>query len=181
MQIYPTELKGPLIIELSVYEDQRGFFTESYHERKSLPPEIKKPFVQDNHSRSIKNVLRGLHYQLHYSQAKLVYVVRGEIFDVAVDIRQNSVTFGKWTGLYLSEKNHRQLFIPEGFAHGFCVLSEEADVIYKCTNFYTSGDEHGIRWDDPQIGIDWPIKSPVLSPKDAVYPFLSQKPKKFLP
>lgn len=138
-------------------------------------------FVQDNHSHSERGTLRGLHYQLKHAQAKLVYVVRGEIFDIAVDIRQGSPTFGEWTGSILSEENKCQHFIPEGFAHGFCVLSETADVLYKCTDLYAPGDEYGIIWSDPTIAIDWPTDNPILSEKDSCYPELKDIPEELLP
>ena len=134
--------------------------------RKSMRKQaLTEPFVQDNRSHSRHGVLRGLHYQCRYPQGKLVYVITGEIFDVAVDIRRGSPTFGKWEGIYLSSDNNRQIFVPEGFAHGFCVVSETADVLYKCTDFYHPDDEFGILWSDPTIGITWPVASPVLSSK----------------
>jgi dTDP-4-dehydrorhamnose 3,5-epimerase len=173
MNIYYTLLEDVMVVEPRVFEDNRGFFMETYHQKKYLESKIGKSFVQDNHSHSVRGTLRGLHYQLHQPQGKLVWVIRGEIFDVAVDIRRDSPSFGKWFGIHLSEENHRQLFVPEGFAHGFCVLSDQADVIYKCTNFYAPGDEYGIRWDDPGLAIDWPVQNPILSEKDAGYPFLS--------
>lgn len=181
MKVYPADINDILIIEPRVFKDARGFFKEIYHQSRYHDAWADSVFVQDNHSHSLKGVLRGLHYQLKGSQGKLICVVRGEIFDVAVDIRLGSPSFGKWFGCQLSEENHRQLFIPKGFAHGFCVLSEEADVIYKCTDFYRPDDEYGIRWDDPQIGIAWKVKEPVLSEKDAGYPFLSGVPEKNLP
>ncbi|MGA1824972.1 MAG: dTDP-4-dehydrorhamnose 3,5-epimerase [bacterium] len=182
MEIYPpSPIQGLLIIEPDVFKDDRGFFWETYHARKYQQAGIPQVFVQDNHSHSVKDVLRGLHYQLHYPQDKLIYVVRGEIFDVAVDIRKGSPTFGKWAGVTLSSENLRQFFIPAGFAHGFYVLSDEVDVIYKCTDFYKPDDEYGIRWDDGEIAIDWPGKSPLLSKKDAEYPLLSKQPDSCLP
>ena len=129
----------------------------------------------------MRGILRGLHYQLNSPQCKLIYVVRGEIFDVAVDIRQASPSFGRWVGINLSEENHLQLYIPEGFAHGFCVLSKEVDIIYKCTQFYNPKDEYGISWDDPDIAIDWPINNPILSKKDTNHPYLSKQSKDLLP
>jgi dTDP-4-dehydrorhamnose 3,5-epimerase len=138
-------------------------------------------FVQDNWSRSAKGVLRGLHYQLKHPQDKLVSVTRGEVFDVAVDIRKGSPTFGKWVGAILSEENKHQLFVPKGFAHGFCVLSDEVDFVYKCGDFYTPGDEYGIRWNDPDIGIDWPISDVILADKDLQAPRLKDVPPELLP
>ena len=174
-------LPGVLLIEPEVFKDDRGFFLEIYHLEKYLATGMDKPFVQDNHSHSCRGTLRGLHYQLKNPQGKLVYVIRGEIFDVAVDIRRGSSTFGQWTGTILSEKNKRQLFIPEGFAHGLCVISETADVVYKCTDLYAPGDEYGILWSDPVIGIDWPVENPILSEKDAESPRLRDVPEELLP
>ena len=174
-------LPGVVVIEPDVFQDDRGFFLETYHQKKYAEGEITKSFVQDNLSHSTKNVLRGLHYQLQNPQGKLLCVITGEIFDVAVDIRRGSETFGKWEGVYLSSDNNRQMFIPEGFAHGFCVLSETADVLYKCTDFYNPDDEYGILWSDPEIGIEWPVKEPILSPKDSQYPQLKEITDSFLP
>jgi dTDP-4-dehydrorhamnose 3,5-epimerase len=176
-----TSLPGVLIIEPVVFKDDRGFFLETHHQKKYAEGGIDKTFVQDNRSHSKQGVLRGLHYQLRYPQGKLVYVITGEIFDVAVDIRRGSPTFGKWEGIYLSSDNNRQVFIPEGFAHGFCVLSETADVLYKCTDFYKFDDEFGILWSDPTIGIEWPVAQPLLSSKDNQFPQLSEIAKGFLP
>jgi len=176
-----TLLPGVLLIEPQAFEDVRGFFLEIYHQQKYLEVGMDTPFVQDNHSHSCRNTLRGLHYQLSHPQGKLVYVIRGEVFDVAVDIRRGSPFFGRWTGSILSEANRRQLYIPPGFAHGFCVLSDTADVLYKCTDFYAPGDEHGILWSDPAIGIDWPHQDPVLSQKDAANPRLRDVPEELLP
>jgi len=181
LRFIKTSLPGVTLIETEVFSDARGFFMETHHQQKYAEEGMAKPFVQDNRSHSIKHVLRGLHYQLHHAQAKLVYVVAGEIFDVAVDIRRGSPTFGTWEGLYLSAENKRQLFVPEGFAHGFCVLSETADVLYKCTDFYQADDERGVAWNDPAIGIAWPIKEPLLSPKDSHYPNLRDVPDHLLP
>jgi dTDP-4-dehydrorhamnose 3,5-epimerase len=154
---------------------------ETFHHRKYAAEGIDGIFVQDNHSHSKRGVLRGLHYQLQNAQAKLVYVITGEIFDVVVDIRQGSPTFGQWVGAILSASNKRQIFAPEGFAHGFCVLSETADVIYKCTDFYAPGDEYGIFWADSSIGIDWPIETPILSKKDRQNPKLNEVPRGSIP
>jgi len=145
---------------------------ETYHQKRFHDCDIHHVFVQDNLSCSVQNTLRGLHYQIKHSQAKIVHAISGQIFDVAVDIRTDSSTFGKWTGVYLSDQNMRQLFIPEGFAHGFCVLSKIALVSYKCSDFYNPDDEGGILWSDPNIEINWPIKDPIISEKDKTYPQL---------
>ncbi|HHO68200.1 MAG TPA: dTDP-4-dehydrorhamnose 3,5-epimerase [Gammaproteobacteria bacterium] len=166
MKITPTRLPEVLLIEPDVFGDARGFFMESWHRRRFAGAGLDVNFVQDNHSRSGAGVLRGLHYQLQQPQGKLVRVVAGEVFDVAVDIRQGSPTFGQWTGEVLSEDNFRMLYVPPGFAHGFCVLSERADFLYKCTDYYNPGDEYGIAWDDPAIGIEWPGGPFILSDKD---------------
>jgi dTDP-4-dehydrorhamnose 3,5-epimerase len=172
LTITPSDLPGILIITPPHFVDHRGFFMETHHQARYAEAGLNRVFVQDNHSRSKKHVLRGLHYQLTRPQGKLVFVVAGEIFDVAVDIRKGSPTFGKWTGAYLSDENKQQIYVPEGFAHGFVVLSEFADVIYKCTDFYAPGDERGIYWADPSIAINWPIKDPILSDKDRECPRL---------
>ena len=173
MNIITTALDGVIIIEPEVFRDNRGFFMETYSRAKYEEAGVVCDFVQDNLSYSVKGTLRGLHFQIKRPQAKLVQVVTGEIFDVAVDIRPGSPTFGKWAGVYLSEKNKRQLFIPEGFAHGFCVISETAHFLYKCSDFYFQHDEGGIIWSDPDIGIDWPVKDPIVSEKDKQLPRLS--------
>jgi len=167
LKFIATSLAGVLIIEPEVFRDGRGFFLETFQQEKYAEGGIDKIFVQDNLSHSTRGTLRGLHYQLKHPQGKLVHVVTGEIFDVAVDIRRGSPTFGQWEGVYLSAENHRQIYVPEGFAHGFCVLSDTANVMYKCTDFYTPGDEYGILWSDPVIGIDWPLASAILSDKDS--------------
>jgi dTDP-4-dehydrorhamnose 3,5-epimerase len=169
MKVLETPLPGVLVIEPRIFSDERGFFIETFSTRSLAGSGIPRDFVQDNHSRSSRGVLRGLHYQLESAQGKLVHVARGRIFDVAVDIRSGSPTFGRWHGVELSDENLASFWIPPGFAHGFCVLSETADVIYKCTALYEQSDERGIAWNDPEIGIDWPIASPVLSEKDASY------------
>ena len=174
-------LPGVLLIEPMVFEDDRGYFMETFHTGKYGEAGLEQAFVQDNHSQSRRFTLRGLHYQLKHPQGKLVYVITGEILDIAVDIRRGSPTFGRWTGTLLSGKNKRQLFIPGGFAHGFCVLSEIADVIYKCTDLYTPGDEYGILWSDPTIDVVWPIENPGLSEKDAKSPRLNDVPEEHLP
>lgn len=157
-----------MILEPRVFEDSRGYFFESFNSRELAKIGINHQFVQDNQSRSVRSVLRGLHYQIRQPQGKLVRVVCGEVFDVAVDIRRSSPTFGKWAGVILSEQNKQMFWIPPGFAHGFLVLSETADFLYKTTDFYSPADERTIRWNDPQLGIEWPLKGePVVSPKDA--------------
>jgi dTDP-4-dehydrorhamnose 3,5-epimerase len=166
MDVISLEIEDVKLIKPRVFKDDRGFFMQTYHEKMYRDAGIDVRFVQDNWSRSTKGVLRGLHYQLKNAQDKLVSVVRGEVFDVAVDIRQDSPTFGKWVGAVLSEENKHQLFVPKGFAHGFCVLSDEVDFVYKCSDLYTPGDEYGIRWDDPDIGIDWPMTDVILADKD---------------
>ena len=167
MKITPTAIPEVLLIEPDVHGDARGFFMESWHARKYAEQGLDAAFVQDNHSRSRRGVLRGLHYQLEVPQGKLVRVTAGRVFDVAVDIRRGSPSFGRWVGYELSGENFRQLYVPPGFAHGFCVLSESADFLYKCTDFYAPETEYGIRWDDPDIGIDWPDGEFQISDKDA--------------
>jgi len=173
MRFIPTNLPGVIIVEPQVFGDDRGFFMETYHAEKFREGGIAEPFVQDNHSRSVKGVLRGLHYQLPNPQGKLVRVVSGSVFDVAVDIRRGSPAFGKWTAVELSAENKRQLWIPAGFAHGFCVTSETAEVVYKCTTLYDGPNDRGIRWNDPSIGIEWPVTMPTLSKKDMDAPLLA--------
>jgi dTDP-4-dehydrorhamnose 3,5-epimerase len=167
MKSLPTTLPGVVLLELDVFGDARGKFMETYRRERYREVGIDIDFVQDNYSRSIKNTLRGLHFQLANPQGKLVHVPRGEVFDVAVDIRRGSPTFGTWFGAVLSEENHRQMWIPPGFAHGFVVTSAEADFVYKCTATYAPADERSIRWDDPALGIAWPIEgAPILSKRD---------------
>lgn len=174
MRVTPTALPGVVIIEPVVHRDARGFFFESYHAPRYREAGIDVTFVQDNHSRSTRGTLRGLHWQAgEHPQAKLVRVLNGEIFDVAVDIRPDSPTFGRWVGVHLSSDNFRQLFVPIGFAHGFCVLSETADVEYKVSDIYHPPSERGVMWNDPAIGIDWPIRDPILSPRDRQHPPLA--------
>jgi len=181
MKFIKGRLEGTYIIEHDVFGDERGFFLESYNSRKFEDAGIKLNFVQDNWSRSIRNTLRGLHYQVNPGQAKLVRVVSGEVFDVAVDIRHGSPTFGQWDGCYLSAENKRQFFIPVGFAHGFCVISDSADVMYKCSDFYSPTDERGVIWNDPDIDVKWPLKGePVLSKRDLASPTLKDSGKYFL-
>ena len=166
MKVLPTDLPDVLIIEPDVFQDTRGFFLETYHARKYREAGIPEVFVQDNHSRSAQGTLRGLHAQRQHPQGKLVRVIQGEIFDVAVDIRRESATFRHWIGVTLSAENFRQVYVPPGFAHGFCVMSKIAEVEYKCTDFYDPTDEIGIAWNDPEIGIEWPIQAPILSDRD---------------
>jgi dTDP-4-dehydrorhamnose 3,5-epimerase len=169
-----AEIPGVVIIEPDVHRDPRGYFLETYHERKYAEGGIQGPFVQDNHSFSLRGTLRGLHAQRRRPQGKLVRAVEGEMFDVAVDIRRGSPTFSKWVGVTLSGDNFRQFYVPPGFAHGFCVLSERVHVVYKCTDFYDREDEFGVAWNDPDIGIAWPITEPALSAKDAAAPRLDK-------
>jgi len=181
IDVIPLALPDVKRIEPRVFRDDRGFFQMTYHETEYRDAGIDARFVQDNWSRSGRGVLRGLHYQLHHAQAKLVAVLRGSVYDLVVDIRRGSPTFGQWAGALLSEENHHQLFIPAGFAHGFCVLSDEADFVYKCSAFYRPDDEHGIRWDDPGLGIDWPGGDFIVSDKDRELPLLSEVPAAALP
>ena len=168
MNVIKTKLEGCVIIEPKVFGDERGFFLETFQsERYADLAGITLPFVQDNHSRSSKGVLRGLHFQKTKPQGKLVRVVRGAVFDVAVDLRKSSKTFGQWEGVELSEENKKQFWIPPGYAHGFVVLSETVDFEYKCTDYYDSSDEGSILWSDPALDISWPVDNPILSDKDA--------------
>ena len=173
MKLIETKIKGCLIIEPEVFFDDRGFFLESYNKKKFEEIVGKTNFVQDNHSSSSRGTLRGLHFQRKFPQGKLVRVLSGEVFDVAVDLRKNSRTFGHSVSVILSSKNNKIFWIPPGFAHGFQVLSESADFLYKCTDFYHKDDQHGIRWDDNSLNINWPIKMPTLSKKDAILPLMS--------
>lgn len=167
MNVIETGLSGVLILEPKVFGDERGFFMESYNRQRFAELGLPTDFVQDNHSRSARGVLRGLHYQIQRPQGKLVRVVRGAVYDVAVDLRRSSPTFGRWEGVELSEENRRMLWIPPGFAHGFLVLSDYADFLYKTTDFYAPEHERCIAWNDPAIGIAWPLEGePVLSAKD---------------
>jgi dTDP-4-dehydrorhamnose 3,5-epimerase len=166
MNVVDLPLDGLKLIRPRVFADSRGFFLESYQERRYAEAGIECRFVQDNHSRSSRGVIRGLHYQSVPGQAKLVRVTSGRIFDVAVDIRPDSPTFGRWHGEWLDADEHAQMFVPVGFAHGFCVASEAADVLYKVSSVYDPGLERGIRYDDPEIGIEWPLEDPVLSDRD---------------
>jgi len=170
----PTNLPGVILVEPTVHRDERGFFLETYHADRYRDGGIAATFVQDNHSRSGRGILRGLHAQTHRPQDKLVRVLQGEIYDVAVDVLRGSPTFGRAFGITLSAENFRQLFIPAGFVHGFAVMSEFAEVEYKCSDFYDPNGELGIIWNDPDIGINWPIEEPILSAKDARAPRLSE-------
>jgi dTDP-4-dehydrorhamnose 3,5-epimerase len=181
MKIIATTIKDVRVIEPQVFEDPRGFFIETYQKARFKSAGIDADFVQDNLSFSGRNTIRGLHFQHPHGQAKLVQVLQGVVYDVAVDIRQGSPSFGEWTACRLSADNKRQMFIPAGFAHGFCVLSETALFHYKCSEYYRQASEHGVLWNDPELGIDWPIKVPILSPKDAAYPCLSHIDRNKLP
>ena len=173
MKVVKTKLKDCVVIEPKVFGDERGFFLETFQlSRYAKEAGITLPFVQDNHSRSSKGVLRGLHFQIKKPQGKLVRVVKGEVYDIAVDIRPHSNTFGQWEGVILSEENKKQLWVPPGFAHGFLVLSDVADFEYKCTDYYDPSDEGSILWSDPDLKIDWPILNPILSEKDSLAPCL---------
>lgn len=166
VNIVATELPDVLVIEPRVFRDDRGFFVESFHDERFREAGLPIRFRQDSHSRSKRRVLRGLHYQLEHPQGKLITCVHGSVFDVAVDIRVGSPTFGRWTGATLSADEPRYIWIPPGFAHGFCALSDVADVTYKCTEIYYAEDDRGVLWNDPSIGIQWPISDVLLSPKD---------------
>ena len=181
LRIIKSAIPDVMIIEPEVFGDRRGFFIETYHQRKYAENGLDRTFVQDNHSHSSQGVIRGLHYQLNHPQGKLVFVVKGVIFDVAVDIRRGSPTFGHWVGEILSEENNRRMFIPEGFAHGFCVLSDTVDFMYKCSDFYHPEDDRGVNWSDETLSIDWPIKDPVLSDRDASLPMLHDVQEELLP
>lgn len=166
MKVFPTDLEGVLVIEPQVHRDDRGFFAETFHAPRYAAAGVTATFIQDNHSRSVRGTLRGLHAQLERPQAKLLRVLRGAIFDVVVDVRVGSPTFKRWISVELSDENFRQIFVPIGFAHGFCVLSDVAEVEYKCSDVYQAGDELGLAWNDPEIGVKWPVDEPLLSPKD---------------
>lgn len=181
MNVIETELPGVLIVEPKVFPDARGFFVETYNNERYAACGIAADFVQDNLSFSSRGVLRGLHYQNPHAQGKLVYVLQGEVWDVAVDIRPGSPQFGRWTAVTLSSDNKRQFYIPPGFAHGFCVLSDTVLFTYKCTDTYHPECDGGIRWDDPDIGIAWPIGEPLLSEKDRQQPLLKDVPTGRLP
>ena len=167
MEVIEEPLKGLFVIKPRVFKDERGFFMETWQKERYKEIGIDEEFVQDNWSHSTKGVLRGMHYQKEHPQGKLVSVRTGRIYDVAVDIRKDSPTYGEWYGEELSEENHLQLYIPPGFAHGFCVLSDTADFVYKCTDYYRSEYEDGFRWDDETFNIKWPVKNPIVSNKDS--------------
>ncbi len=172
---HKTKIDGVFVIEPQIFGDERGFFMETYKESDFKNAGLDYDFIQDNHSKSRKGVLRGLHYQLHYPQAKLVRVIQGEVFDVAVDLRKNSPTYGQWVGVILSAENKKMFMIPRGFAHGFVVLSETAEFVYKCDELYHPEDEGGVMWNDPEVGIEWPYKGePLLSEKDKKHPSLKE-------
>ena len=168
MNVIQTALPGVLVIEPVVRSDARGFFVEVWHEERYRSAGIDLSFVQDNHSRSVRGTLRGMHYQIQHPQGKLVRVAAGEVFDVAVDLRRSSPTFGRWVGTLLSGENHRQIWIPPGFAHGFYVMSDSAELLYKCTDLYAPQHDRTLKWDDPEVAIEWPVAgtAPLLSPKD---------------
>lgn len=175
MEFEPTRLPEVVLIKPRVFGDARGYFFETWHQQKFAAAGLDVAFVQDNHSYSTRHTLRGLHYQIQQPQGKLVRVSRGEVFDVAVDIRRSSPRFGQWVGVLLTEANHHMLWVPPGFAHGYLALSEHADFLYKCTDFYAPQHERAICWNDPQIGVQWPLPSdspPTLSGKDAIAPLL---------
>jgi dTDP-4-dehydrorhamnose 3,5-epimerase len=181
IKVTRTSLDGVVIIDPLVHGDERGFFFESFHQAKFAEAGIDAAFVQTNISRSSRGVLRGLHYQHPHAQGKLVTVLEGEVYDVAVDIRPSSPTFGQWTAAMLSDINRRHFWIPPGFAHGFCVVSDAATFMYQCTTLYDPSADAAIRWDDPAIGVDWPVSEPVLSRKDLVAPLLADVPRDRLP
>ena len=174
MKVTKCHLNGILLIEPTIYSDERGFFLESFEKKRYQDVGITEEFIQDNHSRSVKNVLRGMHFTRNKPQSQIVTVIRGKIFDVVVDIRKNSPTFGKWFGAELSDSGVRQLYMPHGFAHGFCVLSDYADLHYKVSQKYDPKEEGGLRWNDPEVMIDWPIKNPIISERDANNPYLKE-------
>ena len=181
MQRLDTSLQGVWELQPKVFRDARGFFLETYHQKKFSELGIPDVFVQDNHSRSAKGTLRGLHYQLQHAQAKLCRVVEGEALDVAVDIRRGSPTFGKWSSVRLSADRQNQIYIPAGFAHGFVTLTDGVQFLYKCSDFYDPSDEHGILWNDPELAISWGILNPLVSEEDAKHPTLAAMPREFLP
>ena len=174
MRVVPTAIPDILLIEPDVHADGRGFFLETFHAARYREHGMAGPFVQDNHSRSVGGTLRGLHLQLEHPQGKLIRAVEGEIFDVAVDVRRGSPTFGRWVGVALSAESFRQVYIPAGFAHGFAVLSAVAQVEYKTTDFYDPAGELGIAWNDPALGIEWPVTAPILSARDGRHPNLAE-------
>jgi dTDP-4-dehydrorhamnose 3,5-epimerase len=181
MRRIETSLPGVYLIEPTLFEDERGFFFESYNENKFAELGVKDRFVQDNHAKSVKHTLRGLHYQIEHPQAKLCRVIQGEVLDVVVDIRRGSPHFGKWESGVLSAENKRQMYVPPGFAHGYVVLSETAEFLYKCSDFYYPEHERGVAWNDPEIGVSWGVENPILSARDRKSPRLSKIPPANLP
>lgn len=174
MQVTTTDIAGVLLIEPDVFRDPRGLFLETYHARRYMDAGIPGPFVQDNYSQSLKGTLRGLHFQEPQAQGKLVMVTEGAVYDVVVDIRKGSPSFGRWYGVELSAENRRQVYVPPGCAHGFCVTSDRAAFLYKCTDYYAPGNERGIIWNDPVLAIPWPVTTPILSAKDQAYKSLDE-------
>jgi dTDP-4-dehydrorhamnose 3,5-epimerase len=174
VRVVPTDIPGVVVVEPDVHIDGRGFFVETYHAERYREQGIEAPFVQDNHSRSVGGTLRGLHLQVHRPQGKLIRVIEGEIFDVAVDVRRGSPTFGRWVAVTLTAENFKQCYVPPGFAHGFCVLSAIAQVEYKCTDVYDPASEIGVAWNDPALGITWPVSEPILSRRDSHHPKLAE-------
>lgn len=181
MRVEHTQLPGVLLIEPRCFRDERGFFLESFQAERYRANGIADVFVQDNHSHSRQGVLRGVHFQIRFPQAQLVTIMRGRIFDVAVDLRPASATFGRWYGVELGDEGPRQLYMAPGFGHGFCVLSEFADIHYKVSQFYDPRDEGGVVWNDPEIGIHWPIEAPIVSKRDSGYPGLRELDREWLP
>jgi dTDP-4-dehydrorhamnose 3,5-epimerase len=178
MKVLTTKLPGVLIFEPHVFRDERGFFLETWHARRYAEAGMDVSFVQDNHSRSVKDTLRGLHFQRARPQGKLVRAIEGEIFDIAADVTPGSPTYGEWVGVSLSGDDFRQIYVPPGYAHGFCVVSEIAQVEYKCTDFYDPVDEDGVMWDDPVLGITWPTTTPILSRRDQQHRPLPRQPRR---
>lgn len=181
MKVIQTELPEVSIFEPAIFEDNRGYFIENFQSIRYAENGIQETFVQDNFSHSSRGVLRGLHYQIQKPQGKLVWVTRGAVFDVVVDIRQGSPRFGRWVGVILNDQNHWQLYVPPGFAHGFCVLSDAADFVYKVTDYYLPEAERGLCWNDPHLAIEWPVNTPIISKKDATYPCLTEVESEYLP
>jgi dTDP-4-dehydrorhamnose 3,5-epimerase len=181
VQRIETSLPGVWELRPKVFRDSRGFFIETYHRERFAELDISCSFVQDNHSRSIKGTLRGLHYQLHHPQAKLCRVVEGKTLDAVVDIRLGSPSFGKYTTVLLSSHDHNQIYVPGGFAHGFLALTDSVQFLYKCSDFYDPVDEHGVSWNDPDINIPWGVLNPIVSEKDSKFPRLADIPREFLP
>jgi dTDP-4-dehydrorhamnose 3,5-epimerase len=174
VRVVPTDIPDVVVVEPDIHADGRGFFLETYHADRYREHGIAGPFVQDNHSRSLAGTLRGLHLQIRHPQGKLIRAIEGEIFDVAVDVRRGSPTFGRWVGVTLTAENFKQIYVPPGFAHGFCVVSPIAQVEYKCTDLYDPASEIGVAWNDPALGISWPVTQPLLSKRDARHPTLAE-------